>query len=112
MCAPDERRVARALFGSLGRSGCCVVYNLPSVYANDQSEVTDIPEMDVEHHFLDKLQGRIRIAKEIDTLQHRENKIRHEKKWMRATAEAMDIDLDSDYLSECALSFSSAESSR
>jgi len=105
VCAPDERRVARALFGSLGRRGCCIVYCSSSVYADDQPEVTDIPEMDVEHHFLDKLKARIRIAKEIDTLQHRETKAKHEKKWMRATAEALDIDLDSDYRSECAPSF-------
>jgi ATP-dependent RNA helicase DDX24/MAK5 len=105
MCSPDELRIVRALFGSLGRSGCCVFYYLTSVCADDQPEVTDTPEMDVEHHFLDKLQVRIRIAKEIDALQHRENKAKHEKKWMRATAEALDIDLDSDYQSECALSF-------
>jgi ATP-dependent RNA helicase DDX24/MAK5 len=109
MCAPDERRVARALFGSLGRSECCAVYYV-SVCVDDQPELTDIPEMDAEHHFLDKLQGRIRIAKEIDALQHRENKTKHEKKWMRATAEALDIDLDSDYRSECVMRFPSAES--
>ncbi|KAI0281809.1 P-loop containing nucleoside triphosphate hydrolase protein [Russula aff. rugulosa BPL654] len=82
VCAPDERRVVRALFGSLGR------------------QATDVPEMNIEHHFLDKLKGRIRVAKEIDTLQHRDNKAKHEKKWMRATAEAMDIELDSDYQSD------------
>jgi ATP-dependent RNA helicase DDX24/MAK5 len=63
--------------------------------------------MNVEHHFLDKLKGRIRVAKEIDTLQHRANKAKHEKKWMRAAAEALDIDLDSDYESEYVPSFSS-----
>ena len=57
--------------------------------------------MNIEHHFLDKLKGRIRIAKEIDTLQHRDNKAKYEKKWMRATAEALDIELGSDYQSEC-----------
>jgi ATP-dependent RNA helicase DDX24/MAK5 len=68
--------------------------------------------MNIEHHFLDKLKSRIRVAKEIDTLHHRESKAKHEKKWMRATAEAMDIDLDSDYRSECALNFSLAASFR
>lgn len=58
--------------------------------------------MNIEHHFLDKLKMRTRIAKEIDSLQHRENKAKHEKKWMRATAEALDIDIDSNYGSECA----------
>jgi ATP-dependent RNA helicase DDX24/MAK5 len=62
--------------------------------------------MDFDHHFLDKLKIRVRIAKEIDALQHRENKAKHEKKWMRATAEALDVDLDSDYRSECVRGFS------
>jgi len=82
ICAPDERRVARALFGSLGR------------------QVTDVGEMNVEHHLLDKLKRRLRVAKEIDVVQHRANKATHEKKWMRATADALDIELDSDYLSD------------
>ncbi|KAI0266534.1 DEAD-domain-containing protein [Gloeopeniophorella convolvens] len=83
MCAPDERRVVRALMGSLNRP-----------------EVTDIAEMNVEHQFLDRLKERIQLAKEIDTAQHRTNKAQHERKWMREAAEAMDIDLDSDFLSE------------
>jgi len=82
ICAPDERRVARALFGSLGR------------------QVTDVGEMNVEHHLLDKLKRRLRVAKEIDVMQHRANKATHEKKWIRATADALDIELDSDYLSD------------
>ncbi len=57
--------------------------------------------MNIEHHFLDKLKLRIRVAKDIDRLQHRDNKAKHEKKWMRTTAEALDIELDSDYQSEC-----------
>ena len=110
MCAPDERRVVRALFGSLGRRGC---HLLPfSVCADKRSEVIDTPEMNIEHHFLDKLKRRIRVAKEIDTLQHRENKAKHEKKWMRATAEALDIDIDSDYGSECVPNSSLAVSIR
>jgi len=65
-----------------------------------------VPEINIEHHFLDKLKGRVRVAKEIDTLQHRGTKAKHERKWMRATAEALDIDLDSDYRSEYVPSFS------
>ena len=66
--------------------------------------------MNVEHHFLDKLKRRLRVAKEIDTVQHRASKATHEKKWMRATADALDIELDSDYLSECAPRFYSQAS--
>jgi ATP-dependent RNA helicase DDX24/MAK5 len=98
VCAPEERRVVRALFGSLGRRG---YHPWPlSVGADEWSEATDVPEVNIEHHFLDKLKGRVRVAKEIDTLQHRDNKAKHDKKWMRATAEALDIELDSDYQSE------------
>lgn len=61
--------------------------------------------MNVEHHLLDKLKRRLRVAKEIDVMKHRANKATHEKKWMRATADALDIELDSDYLSECAPRF-------
>ena len=61
--------------------------------------------MSVEHHLLDKLKRRLRVAKEIDTTQHRANKVTHEKRWMRATADALDIELDSDYMSECAPNF-------
>jgi hypothetical protein len=61
--------------------------------------------MNVEHHLLDKLKRRLRVAKEIDVMQHRANKATHEKKWMRATADALDIELDSDYLSEYAPRF-------
>jgi len=56
--------------------------------------------MSVEHHLLDKLERRLRVAKEIDTTQHRANKVTHEKRWMRATADALDIELDSDYMSD------------
>ncbi|KAI0254642.1 P-loop containing nucleoside triphosphate hydrolase protein [Lactifluus subvellereus] len=82
LCAPDERRIARALLGSLDR------------------QVTNIPEMNVDHHFLDRLKVRLRVAKEIDAMQHRASKAAHDTKWMRATAEALDIELDSDYQSD------------
>jgi hypothetical protein len=77
------------------------IYHLTSPNCIDEStEVADIPEMNVEHHFLDRLKGRLRIAKEIDGLQHRASKAAHDKKWIRATAEALDIELDSDHRSE------------
>jgi hypothetical protein len=78
----------------------CTVYHLSQSALNEQTEVTNIPEMNVEHHLLDRLKGRLRIAKEIDSLQHRESKAAHDKKWIRETAEALDIELDSDYQSE------------
>ncbi|THH03666.1 hypothetical protein EW146_g10368 [Bondarzewia mesenterica] len=81
MCGPEERRVVRALLGSLGR------------------QENDIPEMLVEHHLLDKLKPRLYIAKEIDKVRHKTKKANHERNWMKATAEAMDIELGSDFAS-------------
>ncbi|ETW78187.1 hypothetical protein HETIRDRAFT_236608, partial [Heterobasidion irregulare TC 32-1] len=81
MCGPDERRLVRALLGSLGR------------------QESDIPEMSVEHHLLDKLKPRLQLAKQIDKQQHQIKKANHERNWLKATAEAMDIELDSDFAS-------------
>jgi ATP-dependent RNA helicase DDX24/MAK5 len=86
----------------------CVQSHTALVGTDGQIEVTDVAEMSVEHHLLDKLKRRLRVAKEIDTTQHRANKVTHEKKWMRATADALDIELDSDYMSECAPIFLSS----
>jgi len=82
MCGPDERRVLRTLLGSLGR------------------QESDIPELNTDHHLLDKLKQRLRLAKEIDTAHHRTKKAKHELNWMREAAEAMDIELSSDYDSD------------
>ncbi|EKM58046.1 uncharacterized protein PHACADRAFT_182435 [Phanerochaete carnosa HHB-10118-sp] len=77
MIAPDERRIVRALLGSLGR----------------QEE--EIPDMSIELYLLDKLKARIQLAREIDSLQHKIRKEKHEKNWLKEAAEAMDIELDS-----------------
>ncbi|EMD35512.1 hypothetical protein CERSUDRAFT_139322 [Gelatoporia subvermispora B] len=79
LCAPDERRLVRALLGSLGR----------------QEE--EIPEMPVELYLLDKLKARIQLAREVDTAQHKVRKEKHERNWLKTTAEAMEIELDSDF---------------
>ncbi|KAG1877058.1 DEAD-domain-containing protein [Suillus tomentosus] len=84
MCAPDERRVLRALLASLGRKD------------------TDIPEMSVELTLVDKLKNRLLLARQIDSQQHKIKKQHHERNWLKETAEAMEIELDSDILSESA----------
>ncbi|OSD01508.1 DEAD-domain-containing protein [Trametes coccinea BRFM310] len=82
MCAPDERRVVRALMHSLGR----------------QEE--EIPEMPVELYMLDKLKARLQLAREIDSVQHKVKKENHERNWLKEAAEAMEIELDSDLASD------------
>ncbi|KAL1741030.1 P-loop containing nucleoside triphosphate hydrolase protein [Schizophyllum fasciatum] len=82
MCAPDERKVARSLLSSVGR------------------QFDDIPELPVERSLFDKLKARIQLAKQVDTAQHRLKKEKHERKWMREAADAMELELDSDFMSE------------
>lgn len=45
---------------------------------------------------LDKLKARIQVAKRIDSVQHKIKKQNHEKHWLKETAEAMELELDSD----------------
>ncbi|KZT25757.1 DEAD-domain-containing protein [Neolentinus lepideus HHB14362 ss-1] len=79
MCGPDERRMVRALLGSLNR---------------DESE---IPDMTIDLHMLDKLKARVQLAKQIDKAQHKVKKENYEKNWIKEAAEAMEIELDSDF---------------
>lgn len=63
-------------------------------------EESSIPEMTVEHHLLDKLKPRLQLAKQVENAQHKVKKEKHEKNWLKATAEAMDIDLDEDFVKD------------
>ncbi|KAH7912169.1 ATP-dependent RNA helicase [Hygrophoropsis aurantiaca] len=81
MCAPDERRLVKALLSNVGR------------------QEGDIPEMSVELTLMDKLKTRILLARQIDSQQHKIKKENHERNWIKETADAMEIALDSDFLS-------------
>lgn len=61
-------------------------------------EESDIPEMSLELNLLNKLTARMQLARQIDSTQHKIKKENHERNWMKETAEAMEIELDSDYL--------------
>ncbi|KAF7318870.1 hypothetical protein HMN09_00222500 [Mycena chlorophos] len=82
MCAPDERRVVRALFGSLGR---------------DESAV---PEMDIDLTLLDQFKARVQLARQIETANHKVKKANHERKWLREAADALEVEIDSDMMSD------------
>ncbi|KAH0581449.1 hypothetical protein H2248_012530 [Termitomyces sp. 'cryptogamus'] len=82
MCAPDEKRVVRALLGNLGRQ---------------EDEIQEIP---VELSMLDKLKYRVQLARKIETSHHKIKKANHDRNWVKETAAAMEIELDSDYLSD------------
>lgn len=61
------------------------------------AEESDIPEMSIELDLLDKLKTRVALARKIDNSQHKVKKENHEKNWMKEAAEAMEIELDSDF---------------
>jgi ATP-dependent RNA helicase DDX24/MAK5 len=46
---------------------------------------------------IDKLKARTQLARQIDSARHKVQKANHERKWLRETAEAMEIELDSDF---------------
>jgi len=52
--------------------------------------------MDVDHDILNKLKTRVQIARDIDKAQHQITKRNHETNWLKETAEALDVVLDSD----------------
>ena len=53
--------------------------------------------MNIELYMLDKLKARVQLARQIDVAQHKVKKEKHEKNWLKETADAMDIELDSDF---------------
>ena len=56
--------------------------------------------MSIELGMLDKLKIRVQLARKIDSAQHKVKKENHERNWMKETAEAMDIELDSDVMGQ------------
>ena len=53
--------------------------------------------MAIELELLDKLKARIQLARKIELAQHRVTKEKHDKNWMKEAAQAMEIELDSDF---------------
>lgn len=96
MCAPDERRMVKALLEGLGRSKSFIIVHL-TAHATVPAE-KDIPELPVELSMLDKLKARVQLARKIETSHHKVKKANHDRNWMKEAAEAMEIELDSDYL--------------
>jgi ATP-dependent RNA helicase DDX24/MAK5 len=92
LCAPDERKLLRALFKNLERSTHIVtdasVFRT-NILAGDD-EILDLP---VERDLLDRLKRRVELAREIDRIQHGVTKENHDKNWLKVTAEALEIDL-------------------
>ncbi|CAE6433126.1 unnamed protein product [Rhizoctonia solani] len=77
LIAPNERGIMKGLMDSLKRT----------------EPITELP---VEHDILDRLKQRVQLARQIDIAQHKVKKDNHEKNWLKETAEALEIELDSD----------------
>lgn len=58
----------------------------------------EIPELPVERDLLDQLKARVELARQIDKIQHGVAKEKHDKKWLKETADAMEIELDEEIL--------------
>ena len=53
--------------------------------------------MQIELHLIDKLKSRIQLARQIDQAHHKVRKTNHERNWIKETAEAMELELGSDF---------------
>jgi hypothetical protein len=60
------------------------------------AEENDIPPISVDLDILDKLKARVQLARKIDGAQHKINKKNHDRNWIKAAAEAMEIEVDSE----------------
>lgn len=58
----------------------------------------DLVELPVDFSVLDELKKRIELAKKVESSQHKATKEAHDDNWVRQAAEAMEIDLDSDFV--------------
>jgi len=54
--------------------------------------------MSVELSMLDKLKARVQLARRIELAQHKTKKYKHDRKWIKETAEPLGVDLDSDFV--------------
>jgi ATP-dependent RNA helicase DDX24/MAK5 len=97
MCAPDERRVVKGLLSSLGRGESSLPID-DALEGDHSAGDTEIPEMPIELFMIDKLKARVHLARQIDLLQHKIQKEKHERNWMTETAEALELELDSDFV--------------
>lgn len=52
--------------------------------------------MTIDLGILDKLKARVQLARKIETAQHKVKKVNHDRKWMKETADALGVELDSD----------------
>ncbi|KAJ2237754.1 ATP-dependent RNA helicase [Coemansia sp. RSA 1722] len=77
MVSPEERKLYYKMCDKLGK---------------------DISPFPVDIDLVGRLKPRVKLATEINAIEHRINKTTHERNWFKKHAEEMDIELDSDFL--------------
>lgn len=75
LCSPEEMKIYQKLCQTLRK--------------NQQ-----YPEFPVDLNILRAMKERVKLAVEIDSIQHQESKQNHEVNWMRNMAEEMDVEFD------------------
>ena len=99
LVSPEDKQAQRLLMVSLGKG------TSPSwLYSQTSNPLTsllglddDLVELPVDYSVLDELKKRIELAKQVESSQHKATKEAHEDNWLRQAAEAMEIDVDSDF---------------
>ncbi|RCI01185.1 ATP-dependent RNA helicase [Rhizopus azygosporus] len=79
LCGPEETKVYQKLCQTL-RKG------------------EEYPMFPVDLNILRSMKERVELARQIDSIQHRESKQAHEQNWMRKLAQEMDVDFDEDMM--------------
>jgi ATP-dependent RNA helicase DDX24/MAK5 len=77
LCGPDEMRIYQKLCQTLRKN-------------------KDYPTFPIDLSILKAMTERVKLAVDIDRIQHQESKQTHEVNWMRNMAKEMDVDFDED----------------
>ncbi|CEP11910.1 hypothetical protein [Parasitella parasitica] len=77
LCGPEEMKIYQKLCQTLRKS-------------------KDYPTFPIDLSILRAMTERVKLAAEIDSIQHQESKQTHEVNWMRNMAKEMDVDFDED----------------
>lgn len=77
LCGPEEMKIYQKLCQTLRKN-------------------KDYPTFPVDLNILRAMTERVKLAAEIDSIQHQESKQTHEVNWMRNMAKEMDVDFDED----------------
>jgi ATP-dependent RNA helicase DDX24/MAK5 len=77
LCGPDEMRIYQKLCQTLRKN-------------------KDYPTFPIDLSILRAMTERVKLASDIDSIQHQESKQTHEVNWMRNMAKDMDVDFDED----------------